>query len=396
MTRRKKVIFIVIDGLGDEEIPEFKNKTPLEAAHTPNLDNWAKEGRTGLLVPVFKGVLPTSEEGHFSLFGYNTAEYKFGRGIITATGVGMEVERGDVALRGNFATLDEGVVVDRRAGRIKETSKLIEAVDGMEINGVRFNIKSAGEHRVGIVMKGKGLSSDISDSDLHYAEGVKGRKEIKPLLNTKEAESTAEVLNKFLDETHRILKSHPENEKRELPANCIITRGASQLMDFPSFEKAYNMKVACIAGKPLYKQIGRLLGMEVLEVEGATGLPATNLEGKVGAAREAIFSGYDFVFLHIKATDSLAEDGDFRGKKKFIEEIDKSFQPLNEFTETLVVTADHSTCSLMANHCQEDIPLLVRGKGRDATRWFSEKECLKGDIKKIDQRVLLPKFVCGE
>ncbi len=390
---KEKVIFFVIDGLGDEEIPEFQNKTPLEAAHTPNMDSWAKEGRTGLLIPVFRGALPTSEEGHFSLFGYNTAEHKLGRGVITAVGAGMEVNQGDVALRGNFATIVNGEVTDRRAGRIKDTTELIEAVNGMEINGVYFNVQNAGEHRVGIVMKGEGLSSDISDSDLHYAEGKKGSKEIKPLLQSKEAEFTAEVLNKFLNKAHEILKEHPVNKKRELPANCILTRGASEMVNFPSFEEKYGKKAACIAGKPLYKQIGRLLGMDVFDVQGATGLPDTNLKSKIESAREAVFSGYDFVFVHIKATDSLAEDGDFQGKKKFIEEIDKNLHILNEFTETLVVTADHSTCSLLANHCPEDIPVLIKGKGKDNTQWFSEKECLNGDIKKIDQRALLPKFV---
>jgi len=389
----KKVIFLVIDGLGDEEIPELKNKTPLEAAHTPNLDGWAKEGRTGLLLPAFKGKLPTSEEGHFSLFGYDIAEYKFGRGVITAMGAGLEVEKGDVALRGNFATLDNGEVVDRRAGRIKDTSKLIAAIDGMEVDGVRFYVRSAGEHRVGIVIKGKGLSSDISDSDLHYVQKAKGRGEVKALSNTKEAQFTARVLNDFLNEVYRILKDHPENQKRDLPANCILTRGASETMEIPSFEEMYGMRAACVAGKLLYKQIGKFLGMEVIEVEGATGLPTTNLKGKIESARKAIFSGYDFVFLHIKATDSLAEDGDFKGKRDFIEEIDRNLETLGEFTETLVITSDHSTCSLMASHCEREIPLLIKGKGRDTTRFFSEKECERGDLKKIDQKALLPKFV---
>ncbi len=389
----KKAILILIDGLGDEEIPAFGNKTPLEAAHTPTLDKWAGEGRTGLLMPAFKGALPTSEEGHFALFGYNVEEYKLGRGVITARGAGIKMEKGDVALRGNFATVKEGELLDRRAGRINNPEQLIKAIDGMEIDGVCFTVRSAEEHRVGIVMRGKGLSSEISDSDLMYFEGIKGRKEIKPLVKKKEAKFTAEVLNKFLDETQRILSAHPLNEKRDLPANCIITRGASEIVDIPSFKEKHGAKAACIAGKPLYKQIGVFLGMDVLETEGATGLVNTNLEGKIEKAREAIFSGYDFVFLHIKATDTLAEDGDFKGKKKFIEKIDESLKILDEFTEMLIVTADHSTCSLKACHCTEDIPVLLKGKGKDNTLWFSEKECLKGSLKKIDQRSFLSKFV---
>ncbi len=391
--RKMKTIFIVLDGLGDEEIPAFKNKTPLEAAETPNLDKWAEEGKLGLLFPVFKGALPTSEEGHFSLFGYDPYEYKLSRGLVTASGAGISIEKKEgedaVFLRGNFGTVEDGKVVDRRAGRVKDPAPLIEEIDGIEIDGVSFEIKSAKEHRVGIAIRGKGLSADISDGDPHYGEGEEGIKPVKPLDDSEEAKKTAEVLNKFLEETHQILSKHSFNEKRDLPANYILTRGASKLIEFPPFKEKYDKKAACIAGKVLYKQVGRLLGMDVLEVEGANGLPTTNLKGKFKRAREAILSDYDFVFVHVKATDSLAEDGDFWTKKEFIERIDRNLEIFNEFTETIVVTSDHSTCSLMASHCQEDIPLLVKGQGQDKTRYFSEKECLNGSLGKMDQRKLL-------
>ncbi len=391
-----KTIFIVLDGLGDEEIPAFKNKTPLEKAKTPNLDNWAKEGRLGLLLPVFKGSLPTSEEGHFSLFGYDPEKYGLSRGIVTAAGAGIDVERGDVAIRGNFATVKNGEVVDRRAGRIKDPGELIKEIDGLEIDGVSFSVKSAKEHRVGIAMKGEGLSAQISDGDPHYGEGESGLKKIEPLKDDKEAAYTAEILNKFLEKSHRILKKHPLNKKRDLPANYILTRGASGVVDLPGFKERYEKKAACVAGKVLYKQVGKLLGMDILEVEGANGLPTTNLEGKFQKAREAILSNYDFVFVHVKATDSLAEDGDFWGKMEFIEEIDRQLAIFNEFTDQIIVTADHSTCCLMKSHCHEKIPLLVRGRGSDKTRYFSEKECAKGSLGKIDQRNLLKKIVFSD
>lgn len=386
-------IFIVLDGLGDEKIPAFKNKTPLEAAQTPILDSWAKEGKLGLLLPVFKGALPTSEEGHFSLFGYDPQEYGLARGIVTATGAGIKVQPGDVALRGNFATMQEGEIIDRRAGRVENPQVLIESINGLEINGVKFLVKTAKEHRVGIVMRGKGLSAVISDGDPHYGKGEAGFRKIKALNKSQEAKKTAEVLNKFLEEAHQILKNHPFNKERKLPANCILTRGASSVVDLPSFQKKYGKKAACVAGKVLYKQIGKLLGMDLLEVKGATGLANTNLEGKFKAAREAILSGYDFVFVHIKATDSLAEDGDFWAKKEFIEKIDENLKIFNEFTETIVVTSDHSTCSIMRSHCEREIPLLIKGQGTDKTEYFSEKECERGSLGKIDQRNFLEKIV---
>ncbi len=386
-------IFIVLDGLGDENIPAFENKTPLEAAETPILDAWAEEGELGLLFPAFKGSLPTSEEGHFSLFGYDPQKYGLSRGIVTATGSGIEVKEGDVAIRGNFSTVKDGEVVDRRAGRIKDADDLIESIDGTEIDGVKFIVKSAKEHRVGIVMRGEGLSAKISDGDPHYGEGGSGLKGVKPLNETEEAKKSARVLNEFLEKTHKILSDHDFNIGKELPANYILTRGASGVVDLPPFNEKYNKKSACVAGKILYKQIGNLLGMDVIEVDGANGLTDTNLKGKFQAAREAILSGYDFVFVHVKATDSLAEDGNFWAKKEFIERIDRNLEVFSEFTGTIVVTSDHSTCSIMASHCVEDIPLLVKGRGKDKTRYFGEKECLRGALGKIDQRKLLENII---
>lgn len=389
----KKTLFIVLDGLGDDKIPAFKNRTPLAAAKTPNLDSWAKEGKLGLLFPAYSGALPTSEEGHFSLFGYDPEEYGLKRGLVTASGSGINLEKGDVALRGNFSTLLKGKLVDRRAGRVEDPQPLIDEIDGMEIDGVKFVVKSAKEHRLGIAMKGKGMSSKITDSDPHYGEGGKGVRKVKPTDKSKEAKFTAQTLNKFIQKTHRILKDHPFNKDRELPANYIITRGGCEVVDLPSFEKKYNRKAACVAGKVLYKQIGKLLGMDVLKVKGANGLPDTNLEGKFKKARQAILSKYDFVFVHVKATDSLAEDGDFWAKKDFIERIDKNLSIFNEFTHRLIVTADHSTCSLKKSHCSKEIPFLVKGKGVDKTSYFSEEECKKGSIGKVDQRKILDKIV---
>ncbi len=394
MNNKAKTIFIVLDGLGDEEIPELDNKTPLQAAHTPNLDKWAKKGRLGLLFPAFKGNFPTSEEGHFSLFGYDPVKYGISRGIITASGVGLKIEEGDIALRGNFATIDNGKIINRRAGRIKRPGPLVKAIDGLEIDGVRFSVKSAKEHRLGIVMKGEGLNYNISNSDPHYGEGS-GLEGVKPLDKSKSTIFTAKVLNKFFEKTHQILKEHSLNEKRKFPANYILTRGASGVVDLPSFEEKYGMRAACIGGKVFYKQIGKMIGMDVLRVKGADGTVRTNLEGKFKKAREAILSDYDFVFVHVKAIDTLGEDGDFWGKKDFIEEIDKNLSVLEEFMGVLVITSDHSTCSIQASHCAKEIPLLIKGKGKDNTSYFSEKECARGALGKIDQRNFLKKIVFG-
>ena len=393
-----KILFLVIDGLSERSIPQLKNRTPLESAETPNLDYLAEKGVSGLMKPLFTKAIPTSEEGHFSLFGYNPKKLNIRRGIFTAMGAGMKLKKGDVALRGNFGTVDRELnMIDRRAGRIKDTRALISSLEGMTINNVEFFLKPAGEHRVGIVMRGKNLSSKISDGDPHYSSLGKRVKRIVPLDKSSKSFFTAKVLNEFLKESHKILKEHPLNRKRKkkgLPAaNYILTRGASSLQKIPSFKEKYNLKACCVAGKILYKQIALVLGMKLIKVKGANGLVSTNLKGKIRAAIKAL-KKYDFIFLHIKATDSLAEDGDFLGKRKFIEKIDKNIKPLLGLKNSLiVVTADHSTCCSLKRHCKELIPFLIYGKEKDSVSKFSEKDCKKGKLGLIKQTDLMGKIL---
>lgn len=403
----KKIILIVIDGLGDSPVLELGNKTPLEAAQTPNLDALLKGGQCGLLSPVhFNTMLPTSEEGHFSLFGYSAEQYPVRRGFFTVLGAGIKMRKGDIALRGNFATVepanydgpsDQMSVVDRRAGRIDNTFELIGAVNGIKINGVKFIVKYADDYRVGIVLRGKNLSSNISDGDPHYGKLETGLRKIEPLDETKEARFTADVLNKFLERSHQILKNHSFNKRRQeqglLSANYFLVRGVSSFIELPGFKKRYGLKACCIAGKNLYKQIGKSLGMKIIEVKGADGSVFTNLKGKILTAKEA-YRKYDFIFLHIKATDTLAEDGDWKGKKEFIEKIDESLEPLLELKDVLiVVTADHSTCCNLKRHCDELIPILISGSGVENISKFSEKNCKEGKLGILKQTDLMAKIL---
>ena len=190
---------------------------------------------------------------------------------------------------------------------------------------------------------------------------------------------------------------HPLNrermKKRLLPGNYLLIRGAGELKDIPTFRERFGFKARCIAGGALYKGIGIILGMDSMKVKGATGFANTNLKGKISAAKKAL-SKYNFIFLHIKATDTLAHDGDFLGKKEFIEKVDKSIKPILKLKNTLiVVTADHSTCSLLKRHCSELIPILIFGNGRDSVKKFSEKACRKGKLGIFGQLELMPKIL---
>jgi len=202
-------------------------------------------------------------------------------------------------------------------------------------------------------------------------------------------------LNKFLDNTHQILNNHYLNKKRKklglLPANYVLVREAGFPQKTPNFNKKYNLKACCIAGKRLYQQIGQALGMRLIKVKGANGLVTTNLKGKISATKKAV-KKYNFIFLHIKATDSLAEDGNYLGKKEFIKKIDKNLKPLLGLKNTLiVVTGDHSSCSLKKRHCSRPLPILIYSDTikANAVKEFSEKTCKKGKLGRIKQLKLM-------
>ncbi len=387
-----KILFIVVDGLGDEKIPALGNKTPLQAAETPNLDFLAREGICGVGFPVFSGAIPTSEEGHFALFGYDPRKVPLKRGYFMALGLKLKLKKGDVVLRGNFATVDKNLkVIDRRAGRIEDTLPLIKAISKIrEIRGVKILIKKGPEYRLCLILRGKNLSWKVSDGDPFYSKLQVKVSKIEPLEKTKKALFTAKILNEFLEKAHQILKNHPFNKERKFPANYILLRGASTPQKIPSFYQKYKLKAGFIAGKALYKGIGKALKMKEIKVKGATGLVNTNLKGKFLSAKKAL-KKYEFIFLHIKATDSLAEDGKFEEKKKFIEKIDKEIKRIIGLKNVLVVvTADHSTCSLLKRHCKAPFPILIYGNGKDKVEEFSEKACQKGKLGKISSLKLMP------
>jgi len=395
----KKIILIIIDGLSDEPIPALGQKTPLEAAKTPRLDLLAEKGVCGLVLPwTKKDQPPTSEDTHLALFGYDPEKINPGRGVFEVLGIGMRVFGKDLCLRGNFATLDKkGKIIDRRAGRIEKTVDLIRAIGGIEIEGTKFLIGKAVSHRIGIVVRGKNLSSKISSND-PKKEKVKPLK-IKPLDKSKAARFSAKILNQFLKKAHSILKDHPLNKKREksglLPANFILVRGAGMPKSTVSFYGKYGLKSCCIAGGTLYKGLGKFLGMDLIEVKRATGLPNTNLRGKFLAVKKAL-KKYDFVFCHIKAPDNLAEDGNFRGKRDFLEEIDKKITTLMNLKDTLLIlTGDHSTCSLKKRHCSLPLPILIykRNIKPDSVCYFNEKACQKGRLGKILQLNLMKRIL---
>lgn len=356
-----KYLMVVLDGMGDRGKP-----TPLEAARTPNFDRLSKAGKVGLLDIGYKTRV-NSDFGYLNLLGCYDKDTYPGRGYLEALGVGLRPKPQDICIRGNFATLDpDGTLVDRRAGR-DETSldAFCEALNNTEIDGVRFEVKKSAGHRVVLVLKSKRtLSPEIKPNDPEKT-GVP-----LPQVIAKEpkAKFTASVLNKFVRKTHEFLKKEPINRERKLPANVILIRNPGKPNSVPSFQERFGLKGCCVAGIPIAHGVSRYLGMTSIPVKGATGMPDTNLEGKVRAVQKAL-EDFDFVFLHINGTDILSHDAKRREKTAFIAKIDKALTPLlKDMEETIaIITCDHRTDSEPSfkeyRHLKDPVPVLIAGGG---------------------------------
>lgn len=403
MSLEKKAVLVVVDGLGDRPVKD--NKTPLQLAKKPVLDELAREGSTGLMSTLGRGIIPGSDTAHLALFGYDVGLYYKGRGPFEALGVGIELREGDVAFRCNFATVDKNLqVIDRRAGRLKDEGvELAKSLQGMRIEGVEVIFLPSTEHRGTLVLRGNGLSPAISDTDPHSSEPFPVM-ESKPEENTEEAKRTARIVNKVVKESKAILSSHPLNKKREeegkLPANIILTRGAGIYEKVESLEDRYGFSSCCIAGSALYKGVAKYVGMEVPHVEGATGRLDTDIEAKAEAAREALRK-FDFVFVHVKGADNASHDGNLEGKLLMVEKVNRLAEILSKEDAYLIITADHSTPLSIRRHSSDPVPVLIYGDGtrRDKVQSFDEVSvslgCL-GHLSGIElNRTIVDLMGCG-
>jgi len=386
----KKAVVLILDGVGDLSTP----KTPLQAAKKPNLDRLASEGITGLLSTVGRGVVPGSDTSHLRIFGYEPKICYPGRGPLEALGIGIDLYEGDVAFRTNFATLKNGVVVDRRAGRIDTaTASALSSLVPNSIEDVEVIFKNSVEHRGALVLRGSGLSRCVSETDPHAKEKMPL---CEPEDDSPEAEKTARIVNKFTEFVQAALSKAPENKAREAkglpPANVLLLRGPGVFSSVPSITERFDIKGACIAGGALYRGVAKFIGMDIFLVPGATGDRHTDLKAKGNAAVKALET-YDLVFVHVKACDSFGHDGDFNGKTKMIERIDKELIPILMKTGAcLVVTGDHSTPCIRKEHSGHEVPILLFAKDEraDAVKKFDEISCMDGGLGHITGKHVMP------
>ncbi len=400
---KRKLLYILLDGVGDRPHPDLNNLTPLEAAKTPNLDKLASMSKSGLVYTVGKGIAPESDIAVFCMLGYEFEEKGYmGRGVVEAIGAGMDFKDGDLALRANFATVDEELnVIDRRAGRDirdEEAKELIRAInERVKIEGVEISAIHTVAHRAVVRFRREGgLSANISNTDPAYKRiggmgvvKVAGKMKVEkalPLDDDPKSRVSAKIVNEFTRQAFEVLKDHPVNKKRmkegRLPANILLMRDASDtLPKLPTMFEKYGLNFAIIADMPVELGIGRIVGMKAIRSKAID-----DYRDKVDIVKRAL-EDYDAVYVHIKGPDEPGHDGKAILKKEVIERIDKEFfKPLisEVWSEKIlvVVSSDHATPCALKAHSDDPVPVIYSASWikSDGTSRFTEREAERGSI----------------
>ena len=403
-----RLVYVLLDGIGDLPNPSLNDLTPLEAAYTPNLDALARNGSMGRVISVGKGIAPQSDIAVFNMLGYSFKDGSYvGRGVIESIGCNIDFREGDLALRGNFATVDDNLkVVDRRAGRIISVEEAKSVCKTLSDN-IRFSDKDGSvtleptiAHRVVIRFRHAKmkLSDKITNTDPAY-DKVGGMGIAKAVTNediyiqeseaqedTEPARVAAKMLNEFTTQVVQLLKDHPVNRTRiaagKKPMNCILARDSGNR--YPNVEpinKKYNMTIGGIVDMPVEIGISKVLGIKMFQAG-----DIIDYEKKAKVAADSLKS-VNAIYVHIKGPDEFGHDGDASGKKKNIEDIDRRFfgtlmQELNKMDPSIVVSGDHSTACIKKGHSDDPVPLLVSGSRvkQDGSARFTENYARRGRL----------------
>ena len=394
-----------MDGIGDLPTPELNNKTPLEAANTPNIDELARKGRMGQVISVGKGISPQSDIAVFNMLGYDFQGQKYaGRGIVEIIGSGVDFRDGDLALRGNFATLDNSKIIDRRAGRdiIKQEASTIcsflEDNVKFEDPDVSVSITPTISHRVIIKFRHskKALSDKITNTDPAYDKlnGIGIAKTNVDNMTVQESISednsdssilSANIVNEFTRKSIMLMKDHPVNldrvSKNKKPMNVILLRDAgNNVPHLQPINAKYGISTSCLVDMPVEIGIAKIIGMDLFCSQKIDDYHQKGME----VAK--ILDSYNLVYVHIKGPDEYGHDGDAQGKMSNIELIDKNFFGtfLKSVTKphVVVISGDHSTPCIKKSHTDDPIPLLVSGNNieSDGSERFTESWASKGSI----------------
>lgn len=387
--------------MADEPLEELFGKTPLEAARTPRMDELAQKGQVGLCRTVPKGMTPASDVASLSILGYDPRRYYTGRGSLEAANIGVTLKEDEVAFRCNLVTIEKGRVVDYSAGHIStpEAKVLMDHLNKeLGKRGVRFYPGVSYRHIL-VVKKSFSPTGRFeiaasgphtligSDAERHFPEG-----------------DGADFLKQLMVRSREVLTDHEVNKVRldlgENPANMIWLWGPGTYIALPPFHEKFGLKGAVISAIDLIKGIGRLVGLDVVEVPGATGYYDTNYEGKASYALKAL-KKRDFVLVHLEATDEAAHNGDLREKMNAIEKFDRfivggivdGLKDTNDFR--ILVTPDHATLVSRRIHVDTPVCFLICGEGVDArgVTEFSEKSAATSGLLFEEGHQLMDYFI---
>ncbi len=401
------MIYVLLDGIGDLPHPDLKGMTPLSYAKTPNLDRLARNGTIGEVISVGKGIAPQSDIAVFNMLGYKFVNSEYvGRGVIESIGIGIDFKNGDLALRGNFSTVnDERIITDRRAGRKIEREDAVAISKELE-QKIKFSNPKASVavsptigHRVIVRIRcgDEFLSPDVSNTDPAYAriDGMGVAKAVGdylkiekslPLNESAAAKLSASLINEFTDQSLIIMKNSEVNKRRAAQGkkllNSILLRDAgNKFPDVVPINQLHQMKFSCIVDMPVEIGIANVLKMQTFSAGGLT-----DYEEKARVAAKAMET-QNAIYVHIKGPDEFGHDGDAVGKMKNIEEIDKRFfGTLLDIIDTskvaVVISGDHSTPCINKGHSDDPVPVLISGNSvkKDGTTRFTEEEAKKGKV----------------
>jgi 2,3-bisphosphoglycerate-independent phosphoglycerate mutase len=373
--RPAHLVLLVVDGLGG--YADAEHGSELEEAATPNLDRLATEGSCGLALPAGPGLTVGSGPGHLALFGYDPLEYDLGRGLLSALGLGVDLRAGDLAARGNLATLDgDGNVADRRAGRIDDVRAraIVDHLDAeVSLPDVEVTFRHISEHRVLLVLRGERLDPRVGDLDPQRT----GVPPLAPTATAPEAERTARLLEQ-LDVAMREALAGQD-------ADTILFRGFDTYHELPSMQDRFGLRPATVATYPMYRGVAKLVGMDQLPVVGSL---SEQIE-----LMSAHWDDYDFLFAHEKAADSAGHDGRRDAKIAAIEAVDALVPDLVALEpDVLCITADHAAPTQLSAHSWHPVPALLWGDavGRDAVTSFGERACATGMLGHLRTQDLMP------
>ncbi|MBM3246674.1 MAG: cofactor-independent phosphoglycerate mutase [Candidatus Omnitrophica bacterium] len=397
-----KYIVLVGDGMADYPIKELGERTPLEAARTPNMDFIAQSGTLGRIKTIPDKMTPASDVAHVAIFGYDPRKYYTGRGPLEAANLGVELEDDDVVFRCNLITVLGDTLVDYSAGHIstKEAETLIKFIDqNLGTGRVKFY------HGVGyrhLMLVKRGSDEHLQDLECKPPHDIRGQGVTK---NLPKGDNAAFII-KLMQDSRRILEHHEVNlvrvDLKENPGNMIWLWGQGKKPSMPKFFEKYGLGGAVISAVDLIKGLGRILGLEVINVPGATGYYDTDYEAKARAALAAL-RDKDFVFVHVEAPDEAGHNGDLREKITAIERFDQlivgailsAYKNRNDFR--VLVLPDHATPIAVKTHTADSVPFGIFGKDIPASGLggYSEKEAVKSQVYFEKGHELMDYFING-